>query len=155
MKKLSLLSILLISATMLFAQGQNAALPRWGSGPPQNDNTGRVLSYAVVPVATTSTTATLSQTPKAFETVYTIPISHALSDSINSVFSYVGDRVVFIFTADASQRVVTFSGSMHTTGTVTVGANYTATITFRYLGGGAAATAGGGWVEVGRAVNTD
>lgn len=143
------LSIAILSLCVLFAGAQSTTLPRWGGGPPQNDNTGRVLTYALKTVATTSATATLTQVPNAFETVIKIgTLSHALSDSLNSSLSYVGDKVTFVFTADGSGRVVTFTGSLHSVGTVSVGASLTATTTFIYMGTS-------GWIEVGRAVNAN
>ena len=65
MKKISL--FLFVSLFTLCASAQY--LPRWGSGPPTNDNTGRVLTYGIQSTATvTGTTDTISVVPGFFWT---------------------------------------------------------------------------------------
>jgi hypothetical protein len=153
MKKL--LSIFVLTA--LFAVNLNAqsTSPRWGSGPPSNDNTGRVLTYAVQSVTTTTATSVAYQKPKAWKTVIKVgTLQHALTDSLSVTNAYLGDEVTFIFKADTltAGRVVTFGNNIRSAGTLTVPNNKSshsgqATATFVFDGVY--------WTEKSRTINTN
>ncbi len=148
MKKLfSLLAIAMLFSVTIFAQ---STLPRWGGGPPQNDNTGRILTYAVITVTTTSATAVSYQKPNAFESVIIVgTLKHALTDSLSITNAFVGDRVTFIFTADTltAGRVVTFGTHVKSAGTLTVPVSKKASASFIFDGVA--------WIEKGRALMTN
>jgi hypothetical protein len=155
MKKIA--SILFLAA--LFAANVNAqsTTPRWGSGPPTNDNTGRVLTYAVQTVPTLSTTTVKYQVINAYSTVIHVgPLTHALTDSVSIINSYDGDMLTFVFTADTlnAGRVVTFGNHLYSAGTLTVpnsksSHSGSATITFIYDGQKSRYT------EIARTINTN
>ena len=111
MKKLiSVLAMITIAFTL---SAQNTS-PRWGSGPPTNDNTGRVLTYAYQTVVTTASQASLYIKPSAWNTTVKVAtLTHAMTDSIQVLNAYVGDEVTVIYTADTltAGRVVTFSST--------------------------------------------
>ena len=128
----------------LFATNVNAqsTTPRWGSGPPTNDNTGRVLTYNVISVVTNTATAVAYQKPNAWKTVIHVgTLTHALTDSLSIANAYDGDEVTFVFSADTltAGRVVTFGNHLYSAGTLTVpnsksSHSGTATATFIYDG---------------------
>lgn len=141
-----LMGVMLITGAV---QAQNV-LPRWGGGPPQNDNTGRILTYAVVTVTTTTATAVSYQKPNAFETIIQVgTLQRALTDSLSVKNAYVGDRVTFVFTADTltAGRVVTFGNNIKSAGTLTVAKSKKATASFQFDGVA--------WIERGRAICTN
>jgi hypothetical protein len=142
MKKLFLI-LTLFSGLFLTAQ---STLPRWGAGPPQEDNTGRILPYVYGAVTTVSTTSLVSHLPNAWQTIYKIgTLTHALRDSLSTKKAYVGDKVIFVFTADTltAGRVVTFgSGSVKSYSALTVPASKKATAQFIFDGAA--------WIEVSR-----
>lgn len=148
MKKfLSILAALLI-VSIVSAQSTS---PRWGSGPPTNDNTGRVLTYSYGrTLITSSATAVLYQKPNAFVTILKIDsLRHALTDSLSITNAYVGDQVEFVFAADSlvAGRVVTFGNHIKSAGTLTVTKNKKATACFIFDGVA--------WVEIRRAIMTN
>lgn len=155
MKKILSISFLVA----LFATNVNAqsTSPRWGSGPPSNDNTGRVLTYAVQSVPTVSTTAVKYQVVQSYNTVIHIgTLTHALTDSVSTAYSYDGDMLTFVFTADTltAGRVVTFGNNLKSAGTLTVPNSKSshsgcATATFIFDGTNKR------WTEIARAINTN
>jgi len=127
MKKLLFLVTLQIAlAGSLFAQNST---PRFGS-PPNGDNTGRTLPYAF---KVQTYAAALQQFPNAFETIYKINLTGALTDSIKVDNANIGDRVIIIFTGDTT-RVVTFTQRAHSTGTLSVANTKRAVIEFVFDG---------------------
>ena len=140
------LAIITLSLCIIVGASAQHTLPRWGGGPPTNDNTGRVLTYELKTVTTTSATATAYQKPNAFMTIIKVStLRHALTDSLNVTNAYVGDQVVFHFVCDTltGGRVVTFGNHITSSGTLTVDASQKATASFMFDG-----TA---WVETSRA----
>ena len=140
------LSIAIFAVTLLSAQSTS---PRWGGGPPTNDNTGRVLTYSFAKTIA-NTSAVLYQQPNAFVTILKIDsLRHALTDSLSIKNAYVGDQVEFVFAADslAAGRVVTFGSHIKSTGTLTVTKNKKATACFIFDGVA--------WVEIRRAIMTN
>lgn len=144
MKKfLSIIAIILIT-TVVNAQ---SVLPRWGGGPPTNDNTGRILTYSFgKTVITSSSTAILYHKPNAFQTfIITDSLRHAITDSSSINNAYAGDQLILRYSSDslAAGRVVTFGNHMISAGTLTVDKNQKACITFIFDGVA--------WIETGRA----
>jgi hypothetical protein len=131
------LFIITCSLCVIFASAQST-LPRWGGGPPQNDNTGRVLTYELKTVTTTTATSTAVQKPNAFQTIIKVgTLQRALTDSLSIANAYVGDEAIFVFTADTltAGRVVTFnSNSLKSAGTLTVPKSKKATASFIFDG---------------------
>lgn len=131
MKKLFLLAILFISVSCLTAQ---SIAPRWGSGPPTNDNTGRVLTYIKL---TKSFASTVYVLPNAFETIVSMgSLTGAQVDSASVTNAYFGDKLIYCFAADTltAGRVVTFSGALKSAGTFTIAKSKKGTITFVFDG---------------------
>ncbi|MDE3023738.1 MAG: hypothetical protein KGI54_18130 [Pseudomonadota bacterium] len=120
MKKLIFLSALFIGTV---CSAQNSS-PRWGAGPPSEDNTGRILTYAFTQVTTTASQAIAYQRlPNAFENIVQVDtLKHALTDSVNVINAYKGDKLIFTFVADTlpAGRVVTFGNHLKSAGTLTV-----------------------------------
>lgn len=141
----------------LFAVSMQAqsVLPRWGSGAPQNDNTGRILTYSVLSTTTGTATAVAYQKPMTYGTIIKVgTLTHALTDSLSTAYSFLGDVVTFVFTADTltAGRVVTFGNNIKSAGTLTVPNSKSshsgeATATFVFDGAK--------WTEVSRAINTN
>ncbi len=120
MKKI--IALLAIVAFTINVNAQSTS-PRWGSGNPQNDNTGRILTYANLSVTTASTTTVAYQKPNAWKTVIKVgKLTRALTDSLSVSNAYLGDEVTFIFSADTltAGRVVTFGNNIRSAGTLTV-----------------------------------
>lgn len=123
MKKIvSILFLIALFATNLNAQSTS---PRWGSGPPQNDNTGRIFTYDLTTVITGTATAISYQKLNPLVSNHIIKVgtlTHALTDSVSVSGSFVGDVLTFIFTADTltAGRVVTFGNHFASSGTLTV-----------------------------------
>ncbi len=148
MKKL--FSLVIIATMFAVSVSAQSTSPRWGGGPPQNDNTGRILTYASKAVTTTSATAVSYQVVSAWETIITVgTLKRALTDSLSIKYSYLGDRVTFIFTADTltAGRVVTFGNNIKSAGTLTVPVSKKATASFIFDGVI--------WVETKRALMTN
>ena len=140
----NILSIIALSLCFVFGVSAQSTLPRWGGGPPQNDNTGRVLTYALKTVTTTTATATLYQKVNAYKTIIKVgPVNSAITDSVNVTNAYVGDEIVFIFSAGATGSTITFGNHMVPSATMVVDASSKATVSFIFDG-----TA---WIETGRA----
>lgn len=136
--------IAMLFSVAVFAQSTS---PRWGGGPPQNDNTGRILTYAVITVTTTTATTVSYQKPNAYETVIIVgTVAHALTDSLSVSNAFVGDNVTFVFTGDTltAGRVVTFGNHIKSVGTLTVPKSKKATATFIFDGVA--------WIETGRGI---
>ena len=103
MKKL--FSFIPVALIGLFASAQNTT-PRWGSGPPSNDNTGRVLTYNYVAYTEVVGADTLKLVPNAFEN-FVKPT--AINDSITIVLksntnAFVGDAIKFQFLNKTSTK---------------------------------------------------
>lgn len=107
-----------------------------------NDNTGRLLRLAESDVAYA---ATIAVTPNASKTYYHVAQLTG-NATINATVSSCekGDEVVFLFSADASNRTVTFGTGLNASATIVVAANKNATTSFVYNGTT--------FVETGRAI---
>lgn len=153
MKKIAIIAFLFITS-LVNAQSTS---PRWGSGPPSNDNTGRILTYAVQSVPTLSTTTVKYQVVNSYNTVIHVgKLTHALTDSVSTAYSYDGDVLTFVFTADTltAGRVVTFGNNLYSAGTLTVPNSKSshsgeATISFMFDGTNKR------WTELSRTINTN
>lgn len=144
MKKLiAFLGILLIGSLSLNAQSTS---PRWGGGPPQNDNTGRILTWASISAVTSSTTAVVYHKPNAYNTTIKVgPIGTDVTDSVSITNAYLGDRINFVFTnGSTAAKVVTFGNHMTSVGTMTVTGSKKATAGFVFDGSS--------WVEICRSI---
>jgi hypothetical protein len=106
------------------------------------DNTGRVLTHAVIEPAYA---ATLSVTPNASKTwIKPATLTGAMTINIVDSLSQKYDELVIMLNADATNRVVTFGTNFKSAGTITVTASKTATLHFNYDGTD--------WLEAGRAI---
>lgn len=129
------LSIITLSLCIVFGATAQSTSPRWGGGPPNNDNTGRVLTYVLKTVTTTTATTTAYQKVNAYKTIIKVGTLQAnLTDSVNVTNAYVGDEIVFIFTADGSARTVTFGNNLVSSATMVVDASSKATVSFMFDG---------------------
>lgn len=118
---------------------------------PNQDNTARVLTYEVQkPVYAASIVTTVKQ---ANTVVLVGQLTGALSLTVNvgtagpvadGVAPFAGDTLQYIFSSDASIRVITFSTGFAGAGTLSTVASKKAAIDFIFDG-----TA---WVEVGRSI---
>lgn len=137
------LSIITLSLCIIIGASAQSTSPRWGSGPPTNDNTGRVLTYASSRPAYATT---LALKPNAWETTVRMDsLTGNLTVTATVTKAYFGDKLNMLFLGDVTgARVVTFStGMAANAGTLTVDALQKAGIYFIFDGVS--------WVEVGRA----
>jgi len=109
---------------------------------PNEDNTGRVLTYDYKKPAYAST---LSVKPNAFKT-YIEPAVLTGAMTVNAVTTNAQeyDELVFILLSDTTSRTVTFGTNFKTTGTIAPAISKSATISFVFDGTN--------WLETGRAV---
>jgi hypothetical protein len=133
MKNLFLSIIFLCCSFLVNAQSTS---PRFGTTKNQ-DNTGRVLTYAKVGYTFTATVDTIKLFPRAFET-YVAPDS--LADSLmvkfsNVTKSYYGDKVVITVVAKTGTQKVKFASTNISVGaTISCLQNKRATIVFVFDG---------------------
>lgn len=141
MKKIFFLLLATISiATAAFAQNNK---PRFGTGA-GDDNTGRTItqSYKAVPYA-----ASVALRPNTqLTTVVVGQLAGNISITTTNTQSYIGDIMRICFSADGTNRVVTFSTGFQSAGTVTVTASKYATVSFIFNGST--------WIELSRTVTT-
>jgi hypothetical protein len=118
------------------------------TGAKNADNTGQALSLGFQSVAYGATIALTTKPFEAYTLVQVAQLTGALTMTAGVGSSttppFVGDEIQILFSADATNRVVTFSTGFLTSGTMTVSASKTATIRFIFNG-----TA---WQEMGRTV---
>lgn len=141
------LSILLAVLTISFATAQVTA-PRFGTDK-YNDNTGRVLTYAVISTtdATSATLDTITITPKAWQTLVCMKTGTAmtnLTDSVCYKFSSttttykLGDAVTFMISKGTGAGKIKFGGSQYILSTasaaVALAANKSLCMRFRWNG---------------------
>ena len=132
MKKLFAFALLFAASILLNAQSLS---PRWGSGPPTNDNTGRVLTYVFQNPTITAHLDTIKLTPNGFETIV-IP-ANSVSDTtifiLKSISNcYAGDGLKFQFTnSSGSNHQIYFrnSGSGAVNGFLFLSSDSTITLT--------------------------
>src|SRR6267154_5442882 len=128
MKKFIILSLLVVCSFLVNAQ---TSTPRFGTTKNQ-DNTGRVLTYGyVAPVYA----ATYNIVPKSYETTVkmgTLTGALTLTSAITQL--YAADKLSIVFTADGTNRVVTFSTGFASGGNITVNASTTMTVNFVFNG---------------------
>jgi hypothetical protein len=128
MKKI-ILSLLFI--TCAFLVNAQTSTPRFGTTS-SGDNTGRVLTYGYV---APTYAATYNIVPKCYETTVkmgTLTGALTLTSSITQL--YAADKLSIIFTADGTNRVVTFSTGFASGGNITVNASTTMTVNFVFNG---------------------
>lgn len=106
------------------------------------DNTGRVLTYAVLAPAYS---ATVTVAPSNYQTIIKpATLTGACTINATETNSKYCDIIRFIFTSDATGRVVTFGTNFVSAGTLTLVASKQATATFIYDGAN--------YVELSRAI---
>lgn len=160
MKKylLSLLAVLAIS--FVSSQVTTATTsPRWGAGSPKEDNTGRVLTYAVISTTdvTSATLDTITIAPNAWETLVCMKTGTAitnLADSVCYKFSSknttyrLGDQTTFMISKGTGAGKIKFGGSQFILSTasaaVALAANKSLIMWFRFNGTK--------WIETARVV---
>lgn len=127
MKKLLLIAILGLFTVVGISQNNTPRIPN----APQ-DNTGRNLTLTSL---TPTLAATDSISPNASFTYYKfVTIAGAKTITANIKRSRKWDHVELVFTADGTNRVVTFSTGFVPNGTVTVAASKKAVIGFVFDG---------------------
>ena len=106
------------------------------------DNTGRVLTNYYVKPAYASTISVNLNASKS----YVAPAQLTGASTINAVVTNCVefDEAQFVFSADGTNRVVTFGTNFKTSGTVTVTASKYATVKFVFNGTY--------WIEVSRTI---
>ncbi len=105
------------------------------------DNTGRIATFSQQALTYAATIALL---PKEFSSLYSLALTGAVTLTAGTTLPQVGDEIKFLFSADATNRIVTFGTGFASTGTLTVTASKKATATFRFDGAA--------WVEAGRSI---
>lgn len=129
MKKIITLSII-----AMFAFVVNVDAQRFGTTP-SKDNTGRVLTYGYLTPAYSATIATTPAIDGKYKTVIKpATLTGAATVTIVDTYSRVCDELIYIFTADGSGRVVTFTTNFIPNGTLSVAASKQATVYFIYDG---------------------
>jgi hypothetical protein len=124
-----------------------ATTSRFPTGP-SFDNTSRIITNAhqmtayAASVAITTTYANTVVNMAQLTGALTLTIGTGTTDTA----PYAGDTVRFLFAADGTNRVVTFSTGFQSAGTVTVTASKYGTVAFMFNGTT--------WVETGRTVTT-
>jgi hypothetical protein len=112
------------------------------------DNTGNVISRGFQSPAYGATIALTTKPFESFTLVQVAQLTGALTMTAGvgsaTLPPFVGDEMQILFSADATNRIVTFSTGFSTSGTLTVTASKTATVKFMFNG-----TA---WQEMGRVV---
>lgn len=128
MKKL-IFSIIFFACAFLVNAQTNS--PRFGTTA-SGDNTGRVITYGyVAPVYA----ATYNIVPKYYETTVKMgTLTGALTLTSSITQSYAADKLSIVFTADGTNRVVTFSTGFASGGNITVNASTTMTVNFVFNG---------------------
>ena len=154
----TLFSLILILAMTSCAMAQVSTAPRFGVGK-NNDNTGRVLTYAVISTTdvTSATLDTIVLAPNAFETLVcmkTGTVMTNLTDSVCYKFSStttnyrLGDEVTIMLSKGTGAGKFKFGGSQYVLSTasaaVALAANKSAIMRFRWNGSK--------WIEVSRTV---
>jgi hypothetical protein len=108
------------------------------TGAENADNTGNVISQSFQNPAYGATLAITTKPYDSNTLVQVGQLTGAISITIAvgsaTLPPLVGDRVQFLFSADATNRVVTFSTGFATSGTLTVTASKTATAVFIFNG---------------------
>lgn len=109
MKKILFLSLIVLAVITAAAQSTST---RNGTGP-NNDNTGRALTYKSIVSTDGSGSDTLKLNLNAFQTLVQASVNDTLNYNFSSLVNcYFGDRVTFVFTnATGSNHLVRFVGS--------------------------------------------
>lgn len=130
MKKFLSIIFLITLTVGVIAQSTS---PRFGTGP-NNDNTGRVLTYKYsAPVYG----ASIALNPNAYETIVKFgTLTGALTLTSTVTNCYVADKLSAIFLADGTNRTVTFSTGFSSGGNIVVNAGATMTVNFVFDGAG-------------------
>jgi hypothetical protein len=118
------------------------------TGAKNADNTGQALSKGFQSVAYGATVALTTKPFDAFTLVQIAQLTGAMTMTAGVGSSttppFVGDEMQILFSADATNRIVTFSTGFLTSGTITVTASKTATVKFIFNGSA--------WQEMSRVV---
>lgn len=89
--------------------------------------------------------ASIAIVAKAYNTVVKVDqLTGALSLTIDTTVPYVGDKIQFLFAADATNRTVTFSTGFAPSATLAITASKKGSASFTFDGAA--------WVETGRAI---
>jgi hypothetical protein len=104
--------------------------PRYGTTS-NKDNTGRVTTYSYL---TPTYAATMAVAPKTFRETNKIALTGALTVNATTTDAFADDEIVFLFSSDASIRIVTFGTNFISAGTLTVAASKNGSATFKFNG---------------------
>ena len=105
--------------------------PRYGVPGETRDNTGRVLTYSYL---TPTYESTIEVQPDSFRTTVKIDLTGSCMVDVVDTFLHFDDEVVFILSADATERTATLSTGFLTPKTITVPAGGTKISTYRFNG---------------------
>lgn len=142
MKKFLGIIMLLLFVTLLSAQ---SLTPRYGTGLKNQDNTGRVLTYALVAQTDVSGFDSVKVTPNAYETLYNLTIS---TDSLRFgtpklTSTHLGDIIRIIVQGTSTGKTLTFRSPLYISqGTITTTTKLKAVVSFIFDGAK--------WVEIQR-----
>ena len=142
MKKL--FSLLVIFAITLTAVNAQSTSPRYGTAKNQ-DNTGRLLTYALVNVTDADGADSVTIAPNAWETIYKVAATDSLTFKSPTVSrSYYGDIVTLFITGTSGDKIKFTGSNWISQGTATLSSGLKAIIRFRFDGAK--------WVEESRVV---
>ncbi|WP_315823009.1 hypothetical protein [Paraflavitalea speifideaquila] len=142
MKKL--FAILAFSFVMVLSTVAQSTTPRFGITP-NNDNTGRSLTYKFAAKTDATGNDTFKIVPNAYKTIYRVTLTDSLGFNVTSTLNcYAGDQIQII-ASGASGTKVTFKGSNWiSAGTATLSSGLRAVLNLVFDGSK--------WVEVSRVV---
>lgn len=109
---------------------------------PNDDNTGRVLTYDFKKPAYASTLSVTTNASKTFIEPAVLTGAMTVNAVVTNAQEY--DELVVILLSDTTSRTVTFGTNFKTTGTIAPAISKSATISFVFDGTN--------WLETGRAV---
>lgn len=134
----------MLAIGMIATVSAQSTSPRWGTGP-NNDNTGRALTYAYSSIVD----ATGADSAFVYPNAYSSTIRVTLTDSIYLNFSnikksFASDHVIIVASGASGTKVKFSTANVISTGTATLSAGGRAVIKFIFDGVK--------WVEDDRAV---
>lgn len=137
--KLATLGVILLMATPFLAGAQNT-IPRFGTTPNQ-DNTGRQLTYGYVLSTDNPGPDTVNLVPIYWESIIQVnPVVDSLAFNVSSLaYSYVGDQLVFqVVNSPGTGHRIKFVGTNFQFGSggsaLALSSGNRATITFTFDG---------------------
>lgn len=141
MKKLL---FILAAMVAVFAANAQSTTPRWGSGP-NNDNTGRVLTWKYQSITDAAGADSVTLVPSAYNSTIRVALTDSFFFKSPSVKQSFAADVLTIVASGASGTKVKFAGSNFiSAGTATLSTGGRAVVTFIFDGAK--------WVEQSRVV---